>query len=116
MRVSEDEINHISEHLNLGIQGFIDQFTRLRPDRKGLALNEKRNGECVFLVAGTCSIQAVKPQQCRDFPNLWRNPGKNDLCQAIPVQVEVDEYWNRISAATGRSIESLTSGVNPSGV
>lgn len=113
VRVSDAEIDHISDYLGLERPKFINQFTRLRPDRKGLALNETPNGECIFLKSAQCSIQAVKPQQCRDFPNLWRNPGKDALCQAIPVQMGVEEYWKRVAAATGRSIQSLESTVNP---
>ena len=28
---------------------FVQQFTRVRPDRQGLSLIEKPNGECIFL-------------------------------------------------------------------
>ncbi|PHX94050.1 MAG: zinc/iron-chelating domain-containing protein, partial [Pedosphaera sp.] len=34
---------------------FIQQFTRLRPDRRGLALMDKPNGECVFLDGENCA-------------------------------------------------------------
>jgi len=54
---------------------FIQNYTRLREDRSGLALQEKTNGKCVFLDRNDCSVQPVKPQQCRDFPNLWNFPG-----------------------------------------
>ena len=107
VRLTQPEINSISDALDVTVADFVDQYTRLRPDRKGLALNEKPNGECVFLESGRCSIQAVKPQQCRDFPNLWRNPGQNLQCQAIPIELEEKEYRLRVSKATGRSVETL---------
>jgi Fe-S-cluster containining protein len=75
----------MSEH------NFIQQFTRLRHDRRGLSLIEKTNGECIFLEGDSCSVQPVKPQQCRDFPNLWNFPGFEKICQAIPRLVD-DKY------------------------
>ena len=39
---------------------FIQQFTRLAGDRRGLALQEKPNGECVFLDGNDCAVQPVK--------------------------------------------------------
>lgn len=64
---------------------FIQQYTRLRQYRDGLALIDKPNGECIFLEGRECAIQAVKPQQCSDFPNKWNFPGWREVCEAIPV-------------------------------
>lgn len=69
----------LSEH------DFIQRYTRLRHDRKGLALLEKGNGECVFLEGGNCLVQSAKPQQCKDFPNKWNFPGWRDICHAIEI-------------------------------
>jgi len=30
-----------------------------------------------------CSVQPVKPQQCREFPNHWNFPGFEKTCHAI---------------------------------
>lgn len=65
---------------------FIQTYTRLRPDRQGLSLIEKPGGDCIFLYGMDCRVQAVKPQQCRDFPNQWNFPGWEKICQAKPVQ------------------------------
>lgn len=83
---------------------FIQQFTRLRADRRGLALMDKPNGECVFLDGEGCAVQAVKPQQCRDFPNLWNFPGFEQICRAVPKLVSEEEYRQRVAAATGRAL------------
>ena len=93
--------------LDLALPEFVATYTRLRPDRKGLALNDKENGECAFLESGKCAVQAVKPQQCRDFPNLWKNPAMADQCQSVPMEVSDDEYVALVSKATGRSPESI---------
>jgi Fe-S-cluster containining protein len=80
---------------------FIQRFTRLREDRQGLALSEKPNGECIFLEGIDCAVQPVKPQQCRDFPNLWNFPGFEKECKAIPRIVSEPEFKRLISRAPG---------------
>jgi len=67
---------------------FIQNFTRLRPDRQGLALIDKPNGECYFLQGNDCSINEVKPDQCRAFPNRWNFPGWRSICEAIPRPID----------------------------
>jgi len=68
------------------VEEFVATHTRLRPDRQGLALVDKPNGECIFLADGACRVQPVKPEQCRGFPNRWNFPGWRDICEAIPVR------------------------------
>jgi Fe-S-cluster containining protein len=100
VRLTEAEIARIAAHLGLSEADFIAGHTRLRADRKGLSLLEKSNGECEFLVGNDCAIQPVKPQQCRDFPNLWNFPGFEKVCHAIPHDVSPEEFRRRIRAAT----------------
>ena len=69
--------------------GFIDRFTRLRTNRQGLSLIEKDNHECVMLEGNACRIHPVKPGQCAGFPNKWNFPGWRQVCEAIPVPVEI---------------------------
>ena len=71
----------------LGVEeaDFIQQQTRLRPRRDGLALLEQPDGSCAFLAGNRCTIQAVKPAQCRDFPNRWNFPGWREVCEAVPL-------------------------------
>ncbi len=87
----------------LGEVAFIQQYTRLTADRRGLALAEKANGECTFLEGMDCAVQPVKPQQCREFPNLWNFPGFEKICQAIPRQVGDEEFQRLMAPATGRT-------------
>jgi Fe-S-cluster containining protein len=99
-RVTEAEISRLPKWLAIPELEFIQRFTRLKPDRRGLALQEKPNGECVFLGGMNCAVQPVKPQQCDDFPNLC--PGFKQVCRAVPRVVSQAEYARRIKAATGR--------------
>jgi len=96
VRLTNAEITRLAAFKGLGEADFIQQFTRLRWDRGGLALQEKPDGGCVFLDGDDCSVQAVKPQQCRDFPNLWNFPGFQQTCKAFPREVTEAEYERRI--------------------
>jgi Fe-S-cluster containining protein len=69
---------------------FIQRFTRLAPNRQALVLEEKPDGACIFLEGNNCTVQPVKPKQCRDFPNGWNFPGFEKFCRAIPRMVEDD--------------------------
>ena len=82
MKVTEAEISAISRHLGLAEDDFIQRYTRLRADRRGLSLIDQPDGACIFLDGQDCRIQPVKPQQCRDFPNAWNFPGWRDICMA----------------------------------
>ena len=59
---------------------------------------DKANGECIFLEGNDCAVQPVKPQQCRDFPNLWSFPGFEKICKARPKIVGTEEYKKRVGA------------------
>ncbi|MEI6085851.1 MAG: YkgJ family cysteine cluster protein, partial [Verrucomicrobiota bacterium] len=74
VRVTDAEVTRLAAFLGIAEDEFIQRNMRLRPDRRGLVLADKENGECVFLDGVDCRVQSVKPQQCRDFPNLWNFP------------------------------------------
>lgn len=107
VRLTEADIARIAAFLQLDEPDFIERYTRLQHDRRGLALQEKPDGACVLLDGNLCSIQPVKPQQCRDFPNLWKYPGAEKYCRAIPREVSEDDYVRLVSAATQRAPEEV---------
>ncbi len=84
VKVGEAELSAIAQFLGMEEHQFIQEYTRLRPQRDGLALIDKPNGECVFLEGKDCAIQAVKPVQCAGFPNTWNFPGWREVCEAVP--------------------------------
>lgn len=102
VRLDEPTIARLARFLEITEPDFIDRYTTLRPDRHGLALRNKGNGECVFLEGPDCRVQPVKPQQCRDFPNLWNFPGFQAQCQAREIVLSDRAYRERILASTGR--------------
>jgi hypothetical protein len=97
VRLTDEEIARLAVFKGMSEHDFIQQFTRLRHDRQGLALQEKADGGCIFLDGDDCSVQPVKPQQCRDFPNLWNFPGFEKTCRAIPVEMIPEEFNRRIA-------------------
>lgn len=107
MRLTDVEIARLADFLGLGEHEFIQRHTRLTQDRRGLALQEKPDGACVFLAGNDCAVQPVKPQQCRDFPNLWRHPEAETKCRAIPRIVADEEYVHRVAQVTGRTAAAV---------
>ena len=107
VRLTEAEITRLAAFKGLSEVSFIHQFTRLTQDRRGLALQDHPNGECIFLEGENCAVQPVKPQQCRDFPNLWKFPGFEKVCHAISREVSAAEYERRIAQIklTGATIQ-----------
>ncbi|HEU6449615.1 MAG TPA: YkgJ family cysteine cluster protein [Verrucomicrobiae bacterium] len=97
VRLSDEEISRLAKFKGMSEHDFIQQFTRLRHDRHGLSLMEKPNGECIFLDGDNCAVQPAKPQQCRNFPNLWNFPGFEKICHAIPREINEPEYHRRIA-------------------
>jgi Fe-S-cluster containining protein len=104
VRLSDEEITRLAAFKQMSEHDFIQSFTRLRHDRLGLSLMEKPNGECIFLEGNDCSVQPVKPQQCRDFPNLWNFHDFQKVCHAIPRLVGEDEYQRLVAEAIGRNV------------
>ena len=113
VRLTDAEIARLAAFKGLSEFDFIQQFTRLTSDRRGLALLDQPDGACIFLTDNDCSVQPVKPQQCRDFPNLWNFPGAQKSCRAIPRLVDEAEYITRVARATGRTPETVAEMVRP---
>jgi uncharacterized protein len=109
VRLSDEEITRLAAFKQMSEFDLIQRFTRLRQDHRGLTLMEKPNGECIFLEGNDCSVQPVKPRQCRDFPNLWNFPDFQKVCHAIPRLVGEDEYRRLVTEATGRPAASQDS-------
>jgi hypothetical protein len=97
VRLSDAEVTRLAAHQRVSEHDFIQRFTRLRWDHGGLALQEKPDGACIFLEGENCAVQPVKPQQCRDFPNLWNFPGFEKICRALPREVSEDDYQRRLA-------------------
>jgi Fe-S-cluster containining protein len=107
VRVTDAELRRLAAFRGVSENDFIQQFMRLSSDRLSLVLAEKPNGECIFLDGSDCSVQTVKPQQCRDFPNVWNFPGFRKSCHALARDVSDDDYRRLVAHATGRKPEDI---------
>ena len=107
VRLSEGEVARMAALRGMKEHDFIQHYTRLSSNRRGLSLVEKPEGECIFLEGRECSVQSAQPQQCRDFPNLWNFPGFQQTCRAIPKLVGAEEYKRLIHQATGKILSAL---------
>lgn len=103
VKVTDPELERIGSFLGLTVDAFRNQYMRLNHSRTGLILEDRKDGACVFLDGDNCRIQPVKPQQCRDFPNLWNFPGFEKECRAKPVVVSGAEWSHRVFVTTGRA-------------
>jgi hypothetical protein len=97
VRIEESEVAPMARFLGITEDDFIQRYTRLLPERDGLALVDKGpmpdgtySHECIFLDGRDCRIQAVKPRQCAGFPNTWNFPSWREACEARPVVGRVD--------------------------
>jgi hypothetical protein len=85
VKLTDSDISAISHFLEMSEVEFIQEYTRLRPRRDGLALTDQPDGACIFLEGRDCRIQSVKPLQCGGFPNEWNFPGWREVCEAIEI-------------------------------
>jgi hypothetical protein len=104
VKLSDAEISAMAAFLRLTEHDFIQRYTRVHTSRAGLALEDKANGECIFLEGTDCRVNPVKPQQCRNFPNLWNFPGFQQICRAKEVIMDEASYEAAIATATGQPL------------
>ena len=83
--LEDEEVTRIARFLGLEEHVFVQEFTRIRANRTGLALMERANHECIMLEGDDCRIHDVKPAQCEGFPNSWNFPGWRKFCKATPA-------------------------------
>ena len=89
MNVEDAEVTAIAEFLGMEEHEFVQEYTRIRANRTGLSLIDKDGStECIMLEGDSCLINAVKPEQCRGFPNVWNFPGWEKECEAIAVPIK----------------------------
>ena len=98
----DGEIARLAQLKGLSEPEFIARFARVTYCQDGLALREKPNGECILLEGRDCTVEAAKPQQCRNFPNVSRFPGFELACAAAPREVSRPEWEALVERTTGQ--------------
>jgi Fe-S-cluster containining protein len=82
----------MATRMGLSEQEFIDQHTRLAPNRFQLALIDHPDGSCAFLEGDRCSIYDARPEQCRSFPFAWSVPeGCPELDKLMARQKNIEQ-------------------------
>lgn len=98
--LSHDDINRISRHLQLSQKEFIINYTRKDEDGD-IVLNKT---PCTFLNSdNTCSIYAVRPYACKDYPHTNRKR----MHQVLDLAVKNAE----ICPAVVRILENIKSSI-----
>lgn len=82
VRLTEADLARLAAFLALTEPAFIETYTILAADRRGLVLQEQPGGACIFLHGSNCRVNPAKPRQCAEFPHTWNNPGWDQLCMA----------------------------------
>lgn len=88
VRLSSDEVARLAAFLRLSEPDFIEKHTRVRQNRRGLALKERDDHSCIFLEGNSCAVHAAKPGQCLEFPNRWLNL----LWGKVPMEAMKQDY------------------------
>lgn len=92
--MTEADIPALAAQLGVSEQDFIENHTRLAPNRKQLALLDKADGSCAFLAGDRCSIYEARPEQCRTFPFAWRVPeGCPELDKLLAGQKNIEQTF-----------------------
>jgi len=87
--ITQKEISKIADALFVEEQFFIDEFTRILPNKSGLSLTESATGACVFLQKDNkCAIHEEKPSHCRKFPVKWHFAGYEKICHGATISHE----------------------------
>jgi uncharacterized protein len=87
VHVAPVEVDRLAAHLALPVNAFIDRYTKLAPDRRGLVLIDREDGGCIFLGQDDrCQVYPARPEQCKDFPHGWTVPELDKLCPAIRLK------------------------------
>jgi Fe-S-cluster containining protein len=88
--VSRAEIESIAGFLALTPEEVTRRYTVPDADTPAARVLASTSGGCVFLAGNLCSIYAVRPEPCRDFPHVsLGNPSLggrfSSLCRWVPL-------------------------------
>lgn len=97
-----EEIEPLAHHLGMTAPDFINTYTTLAPDRRGLILKEHPDGACILLDEnGLCRVNPVKPSQCQTFPFTWTNSDSATVCPALAALSPQDDNEADVPGESG---------------
>lgn len=83
VRLTDEDIERISNYLKISEEAFIDQYTTVAPDRLSLILKDNNGNDCCLLTEKGCLIHPVKPEQCKGYPDKWISPELASICEGM---------------------------------
>ncbi|MBD3204502.1 YkgJ family cysteine cluster protein [Candidatus Woesearchaeota archaeon] len=66
--LNKKDIKRISSHLNLSEKEFMTNYLKKNKNQEF----EFKKKPCIFLKKNKCTIYKVRPENCRDYPNLHK--------------------------------------------
>lgn len=105
--LTDKDIEAIAGHLNIPIAFFKEQYCA--SSGKRFVLAQRPDGFCIFW-DGNCSIHAIKPRMCRQWPfidSLLKDIGNwrimSGVCPGIRADVDEDSLREFVRDALGKS-------------
>ena len=97
VRVTQEEIQEIASFLKMDEDLFIQDYTRLRPNRGGLALIDQENGACFFCQETIVPFRRSNRSSARISPTAGISPDG-----AISVRPSSCQFVIRLSLLPGK--------------
>lgn len=69
LMLDKEDIERISKYLNISEDDFINKYLIKNKDGDF----EFKRKPCVFLVDNKCKIYDIRPKECKEFPNLYKD-------------------------------------------
>ena len=101
VRLTDADISRLAAFLGLSERDFIERYTRLARDRRGLTLRDSPDGACILLGPSGCLAHPAKPMQCREFPTRWTNPDWRSWCAGRPRATPMTERNSEVPVVAG---------------
>jgi uncharacterized protein len=83
VRLTEGDTQRLAGFLDLTEHDFIQRYTEIARNRRGLVIRGDPALPCLFLNDSRCTIYAARPEQCASYPVQWRNQGRDRLCKSL---------------------------------
>ncbi|MBU0757373.1 MAG: YkgJ family cysteine cluster protein [Nanoarchaeota archaeon] len=107
--LNEDDIERISKHLDVTKEDFVSKYTLKNKDNE----IHIRQMPCVFLAENKCSKYDIRPEACKEYPNLL---GKDvtERCLAFFNNAEMCQIaYNVLENAKAEFLEDIYAFNNP---
>lgn len=85
--LTSKDLARLADHFKVAPEAFMEEYGETITG--GRVLKKSKDDSCIFLEKDGCSVQPVKPRQCRDFPVKWHDGNAFHYCQGIRALAEI---------------------------